>query len=419
MLKTDRLCVWVLIFGFAMFIPSIYIIKFADELCALMLALVVGLDCIVNGNWKRYVPLWLVVAFFGAYVVYSIFFVHFNTVNYVLMDFVIEIKTLISFLTFYCVKPRLTCKDKAVLRRIALINSSIIALSFLGGYALVALIVFHVAFAGIVIFVSMLIYISCSIQKDGTLDMHTIRTACIYMLIGIACTRSKYYGECVLFLFMMLIYKPNMFNKINYKHVFMMIGVLALVIAVAWQKIQYYFLMGGGETFDPNEVATFARPVMYATGALILVDYFPFGTGLASFGSYASQNYSDVYYEYGIDKVFGLSPQMPDFICDALYPSLAQFGVIGVILFFGMFVWIYGRLAKLLEGNPKKFHYQFVVGVLGICFILIEGVAGTAFTMSCGFIIMAYLGYLCSMKTETSESVAPEEKLSHVCMRKI
>ena len=67
MLKTDRLCVWVLIFGFAMFIPSIYIIKFADELCALMLALVVGLDCIVNGNWKRYVPLWLVVAFFGAW----------------------------------------------------------------------------------------------------------------------------------------------------------------------------------------------------------------------------------------------------------------------------------------------------------------------------------------------------------------
>jgi len=402
-----------------MFIPSIYMVKFADELCALMLAMIVGLDCVVNGNWKRYIPLWCAVLFFAGYVVYSRYCVHFNTMNYVLQDFVIELKVFISFLVFYCVSPRFTSKDKAILRRIALINSTIVALSFLGGYALVSFVVFHVSYAGIVIFVSMLIYISCSIDKEGALDRRTICTACIYVLIGIACTRSKYYGECVLFLFVMLIYKPNMFKRINYKHVLMIFGVLALVIAVAWQKIQFYFLTGGSDTFDPNVTATFARPVMYATGVLILADYFPFGTGLASFGTYASQNYSDVYYEYGIDKVFGLSPQRPDFICDAFYPSLAQFGVIGVILFFGMFVWIYMQLAKSLNADPVRFHYRFVVGVLSICFILIESVADTVFTQICGFILMAYLGQLCSRRVPDSQELREKKDLSPAWLRKI
>lgn len=68
---------------------------------------------------------------------------------------------------------------------------------------------------------------------------------------------------------------------------------------------------------------------MYLHGFTILFDYFPFGSGLASFASFPSaENYSSLYYEYGLNNIGGLSPDMPDFICDAFYPTLAQFGII-------------------------------------------------------------------------------------------
>ena len=78
--------------------------------------------------------------------------------------------------------------------------------------------------------------------------------------------------------------------------------------------------------------------MLYVTGGQILLDYFPFGSGLASFASNASAvNYSTLYYDYGLDKVWGLSPSKTDFICDAYYPSLCQFGVVGVCLF--IYLW--------------------------------------------------------------------------------
>lgn len=64
-------------------------------------------------------------------------------------------------------------------------------------------------------------------------------------------------------------------------------------------------------------------------------DYFPFGCGLGSFGTFASaEYYSPIYEMYGLNHIWGLSKNMPIFICDAFYPELAQFGIIGAILYF-------------------------------------------------------------------------------------
>ena len=70
-----------------------------------------------------------------------------------------------------------------------------------------------------------------------------------------------------------------------------------------------------------------SRPAMMLTSIQILYDYFPFGSGLASFGTFASaEYYSPTYAVYGLDHLWGLSKEMPTFICDAFYPELAQFG---------------------------------------------------------------------------------------------
>jgi len=78
-----------------------------------------------------------------------------------------------------------------------------------------------------------------------------------------------------------------------------------------------------------------SRPAMLFTSGQIFYDYFPFGCGLGSFGTFASaEYYSPIYEMYGLNHIWGLSKNMPIFICDAFYPELAQFGIIGAILYF-------------------------------------------------------------------------------------
>ena len=145
-----------------------------------------------------------------------------------------------------------------------------------------------------------------------------------------------------------------------------------LVLIVAWTKIDYYFISGGQEDmlYDEDVIESFARPVMYASMFVVLSMYPLFGSGLASFGTYASAtNYSRLYAEIGIDNVFGLSEDYGNFICDAFYPELAQFGLVGIVLFVAFFLWVNKRLSLFLYLNGK---ILYVAGLMAIIVLLIE-----------------------------------------------
>ena len=62
---------------------------------------------------------------------------------------------------------------------------------------------------------------------------------------------------------------------------------------------------------------------------------------------------------------------MPDFICDAFYPTLAQFGIIGVILFITFWVYTYRFLRMMIRKNPILYINQFSIGALIISAMLI------------------------------------------------
>ena len=116
--------------------------------------------------------------------------------------------------------------------------------------------------------------------------------------MGIWGFKAKYFATLVLSIFFMTLYKPGIMRHLNFKHFLIIVSILLLTAAVSWNKFQYYFLTGNSESFDPTVVESFARPVLYTTAGLILLDHFPFGTGLASFATSASQeSYSGVYFE--------------------------------------------------------------------------------------------------------------------------
>jgi hypothetical protein len=94
-----------------------------------------------------------------------------------------------------------------------------------------------------------------------------------------------------------------------------------------------------------------ARVALYQASVLVARDHFPLGAGLGRFGSWMSRtNYSDVYYEYGLDEVYGLSPDFPTFVTDTFWPQvLGEMGLVGLIGYAIFLTAVGASLAKLYQ----------------------------------------------------------------------
>ena len=392
MLSLSRAYFWIFIYMLLAQILAPALFKSADELGVLFMAMLIALDLAINRDFKRYLGLFGVVAVMTVYAVYSIVVLDFNTPKAILLDFVIELKPFVAFFIGYSIKPQFKPWELQVLKGTT--RAIIVLLILLFVTSTVEDVLFHVAYFGSVAFTCFLIHLLASVRRDGTIARSDIYCALGILAVGLLCTRSKYYGEVVISLFMLLIYKPGMFRKISAKQVGIVVAVIVAVLIVSWSKINYYFLTGNGDTFDADTAQTFARPALLLGMFMILCDYPLLGSGLASYATYASTpsvNYSAVYAQYDLNKVFGLSEQYPNFICDTFYASFAQFGLIGIALFIYFFVWVFQKLRLVLHRENR---YYFMVGVLTIVTIMIENVGGTFFTQAGGLITMLLLGQI-------------------------
>lgn len=390
MLSIRKTYFWIHLYMLFIQILSPAIFKSADELGVLFMLILIGLDMAFNRQIMRYKGMFIVIGILAFYAVYSLSFLHFNTGKAILVDFVIESKPFVPFFISFAIAPRYTHKECQIMKASALLIAFVLLLIFVTG--LTHTILYHVAYLGSTAFVCFLTYIFCSIGSDGTIKRRDMILACTILAIGLCCTRSKYFGEAVMALFFLFFYRPGMFRQIKMKQVVIICLVFAAVLAVSWQKINYYFIVGNGDTFDPEVIESFARPALIGGAFLILCDFPMLGSGLASYATYASSpsvNYSSIYSLYDLDKVYGLSEQMGDFICDIFYASFAQFGLVGIGLFIFFFVWIYQRLRLVLHDES---HLLFCIGLLVIVYVVIENVGSTFFSQSGGLYTMMLLG---------------------------
>ena len=132
-------------------------------------------------------------------------------------------------------------------------------------------------------------------------------------------TRAFAFAIIFIFLYFFLITRRKIFKlKIRY---FVLIAVIC--VFVGYDSFLKYFVL------NDNQV----RYNMMNTSFQIFRDYFPFGTGFATFGTEMSRVfYSDVYYLYGINNIWGLSPTEPLFILDQYwFAVIGQFGLIGTL----------------------------------------------------------------------------------------
>lgn len=149
--------------------------------------------------------------------------------------------------------------------------------------------------------------------------------AALLVLTGMLAPKFKFMGEVVCFI-ALLFYVKKQLNFKSAKTIVFITLLMLIVIAVVWQRFDIYYVSGWNN-------GALARPMTYKTSIDILQDYFPFGPGMGTFATNGAwKYYSPLYHEYHLDTIWGLD-RGGGFICDAFYPTLAQYGIVGVILF--------------------------------------------------------------------------------------
>ncbi|MDN7244582.1 hypothetical protein [Planococcus shenhongbingii] len=104
-----------------------------------------------------------------------------------------------------------------------------------------------------------------------------------------------------------------------------------------------------------------ARKALYVIAYEIGITNFPFGEGFGRYGGFISKEYySPVYYEYGINVTYGLSPDFPSFITDTYWPHIVgEIGFIGATIVAGLYSYLAVRLlknySKMTSDNIKIF----------------------------------------------------------------
>lgn len=185
------------------------------------------------------------------------------------------------------------------------------------------------------------------------------------VLTGMFAPKFKFMGEVVCFIAFIFFVK----KKLNFRSTKTILFVCILVIVVlfvTWARFDTYYVSGLN-----NEAL--ARPMTYKTSLKILGDYIPFGPGMGSFAcNGAMKFYSPLYLEYGLSGIWGLGAGGRLFICDAYYPTLAQFGIVGVFFF----CWFWKR--RLVAFNQIVDMRYYRVAMITFCCLAIEQTADSS-----------------------------------------
>lgn len=214
------------------------------------------------------------------------------------------------------------------------------------------------------------------------------------VLMGMLAPKFKFMGEVVCFIAFIFFLK----KRLNFKSPKTMIYcaiVVSIILTVTWTRFDSYYVSG----LSNDELA---RPMTYKTSIKMLYDYFPFGSGMGSFAcNGAWKYYSPLYYKYKLNDIWGLD-EGGGFICDAYYPTLAQFGIVGVFFF----LWFWKRRMSAINVIVDIRYYR--VAMITICCLAIEQTADSSWLSGKGMGYCMLLALCLNANRNLQEHVANE-----------
>ena len=384
-----NLTLFTLIFG-VMFYDIINTLGFSyvDEICAVLLFLLFGYKVYHSKTWEFNKTFLFVMFVFIFYLFYS-FAINSNTKGAIITDFIIQLKPYLAFFCVYAIHPKLTDNQRKIIREVVILCSLyIFAIGVIGliEYEVIYFTFFHPSRLATASSILALLYLYC-----GDYSKIDKIAFIIILSLGILSGRSKHFGFFALCLLMILYFNKSFEMKLNVKNsVFLLIAIFFTVF-VAWDKIEFYFITGGfGGQRETKDL--YARMALYFFSTKIFMDYIPFGSGFASYATFASgEYYSPIYVKYGMEGMHGLTKASPDFIADTYYPALAQFGFAGAALFFLFWINLAVKAIKAYSKNCKK---ESILALMIVMFFLIECTSDSTITHNRGMFIMMLLGLI-------------------------
>ncbi|MCI6075718.1 MAG: hypothetical protein MR702_00095 [Catenibacterium mitsuokai] len=369
---------WIIYFPMCIAFAATVDFDWSDEiLTVLLLTYALGKRRYMVKSKQRTTEISIYILLMVFYLTYSLI-IQVTTPRGVFLDILQQVRPYAVFYLTWMMAPEFTNKQKRRIKLVMLLsffgylfafilNPSLVT-PFGGGES--------VALGQIALCCAMIYYLFSKQTKRNR------NIAILIMLLGLISGKSKYFGECVVFIALVIFVK----SKINFTSVSTLLKVAALgcvVIFFTWTKFNAYYVEGFQD--DAQEMA---RPLTYETGMKIMFkDYIPFGSGLGSFGTAAAaKEYSPLYYKYQLDNVWGLNPENPMFLADAFYPTLAEFGLVG--LFF--FLWFWKR--RLWEANKIHNLIYYRMALMAIMALALESTADSSYLSGKGmgyFMILA------------------------------
>ena len=162
-------------------------------------------------------------------------------------------------------------------------------------------------------------------------------------------------------------------NKKRIKIVFKSILCITAITIISFPSLKKYFLD-----------STTARSVLLKKSFTVAKDFFPLGAGFGTYGSDVSKkSYSKLYYEYGINDIYGLSEKHGSFITDNYWPMIiGQFGFFSIFIILGLHILFY----KMIK--PKFNKYNTIPITYLLLYLIIGSIAAQPLAHSIGITVV-------------------------------
>ncbi len=185
----------------------------------------------------------------------------------------------------------------------------------------------------------------------GLFFLGLVQTASVKELIG-----------ALVILPLFVAFQPVIIARIGF---FLLAPVVILLLGTSDNRISHAI----GERMDmfvAQDAPQTVRGTLYARAPEVAADYFPLGSGWATFGSSASRDvfYSPLYYIYGIAFTHGGTESDGSFLVDTFWPKiLAELGFFGAALYGAL--WVAGLVAILRrwQTHHSSLAFRFAVFV--------------------------------------------------------
>lgn len=191
---------------------------------------------------------------------------------------------------------------------------------------------------------------------------HNLRWIVVALTTMCFTLRAKGFAFVAIVCFLLVTWEKS--GKLKW---YQIVAGLIAALLIGYSQFEAYFTTDGS-----------ARNELSRVGLLIANDFFPLGSGFATYASNITASpeyYSPLYFSYGLSTLDGLVPGQVSFLSDVFWPIvIGQFGWIGLLFFCLMLTFL-----ALFIYKASKTLWQRLAVIFCFVYLLISSTAGSAF----------------------------------------